>query len=239
MPDPGLVVVVGVGSGLGGAIAKRFATGGYAVAMATRTTKVTDAIASEIEAAGGTAKGFTTDAQDEASMRQLFDDAEAAFGPVGVAVFNVGDRELKAFLEIDAAELEKTWRLNCLSAFLMAKEAAARMAPRGEGSIFFTGTPSSRRGQANHAAFVVAKFGVYGMAQTMARELSPKGIHVAHFAVDGGVANAHRLNINPELAANDGLMSLEALAEAYYQTHLQPRNCWAFDVEMRPWNRTF
>ena len=130
MPDPGLVVVVGVGSGLGGAIAKRFATEGYAVAMAARTTKVTAAIASEIEAAGGTARGSTADARDEASMRQLFDDAEAAFGPVGVAVFNVGDCELKGFLEIDAAELEQTWRLNCLSAFLMAKEAAGRMAPR-------------------------------------------------------------------------------------------------------------
>lgn len=239
MTDAKLAVIVGVGSGLGGALSKRFAAAGHPVAMAARSTGQTRKYADEIEKSGGRARGYAVDALEADALRQMFDDAEAAFGPVGVAIFNIGGRDLKGFLEYDAAEVEQTWRNGFLAAFLMAQEAARRMLPRGEGSIFFTGAPSSRRGMANHLSYAVAKFGVRAMAETMAREFSSQGLHIAHFTVDGGVGNDRRVQGNPELAAQDGFMSLDALAEAYYQTHLQPRDCWAFDVEMRPWNRAF
>ncbi|MBT5047331.1 MAG: SDR family NAD(P)-dependent oxidoreductase [Rhodospirillaceae bacterium] len=239
MTDPKLALIIGVGSGLGGALSKRFAEGGHPVAMVARSARHTDTYAAEITAKGGRAKGYAADALDEEALGRVIDEAEAEFGPLGVAIFNIGGRELKGFLEYEVAEVENTWRSGFLAAFIMAQAAARRMLPRGEGSIFFTGAPSSRRGMANHLTYAVAKFGVRAMAETMAREFSSQSLHIAHFTVDGGVGNDRRLKADPELAAKDGFMSMEAMAEAYYQTHLQPRSCWAFDVEMRPWNRAF
>jgi NAD(P)-dependent dehydrogenase (short-subunit alcohol dehydrogenase family) len=239
MAEPRLAVIIGVGPGFGGALSKRFAAGGHPVAMAARSMKNTEKYAAEIEASGGRAKGFALDALDEIAVGRMFDEAETEYGPLGVAIFNIGGRELKGFLEYDAVEVEHTWRNGFLAAFLMAQEAARRMLPRGEGSIFFTGAPSSRRGMANHLTYAVAKFSVRAMAETMAREFSSQGLHIAHFTVDGGVGNENRIERDPDLAARDGLMSMEAMAEAYYQAHLQPRSCWAFEVEMRPWNRAF
>jgi len=239
MSQAKLVIIMGVGSGLGSAISKRFAAGGHPVALAARSQAQAGKIAAEISAAGGRAQAFVVDALDRNAIHRLFDEAEAAFGPAGVAIFNIGGRSLKGFLEVDAAEMEETWRNGFFTAFLTAHEAARRMVPRGEGSIFFTGAPSSRHGMANHAAYAAAKFGVRGMAESMAREFFPLGIHVTHFTLDGGVGNENRVKGNPELAARDGLLSVTALAEAYYQTHLQPRSCWSFDIEMRPWNRPF
>ena len=239
MSQPKLAIIMGVGSGLGSAIGKRFAAGGHPVALAARSQAQSGQIAAEIGATGGRARAFAVDALDKDGVQRLFDEAEAAFGPVGVTIFNIGGRSLKGFLEVDATEMEETWRNGFFTAFLTAHEAARRMVPRGEGSIFFTGAPSSRLGMANHSAYAAAKFGVRGMAESMAREFFPLGVHVAHFTLDGGVGNEHRVKGNPELAAQDGLLSVTALAEAYYQTHLQPRSCWSFDVEMRPWNRRF
>ena len=239
MGDQKLAIILGGGGGLGGAISKRFAAAGHPVAMAARSTAHTGKYAVEIAADGGRAKGYAVDGLDEDALDKMFDQAEAEFGPSGVAVFNIGGRELKGFLEYGADEVVETWRNGFLAAFLMAQAAVRRMLPRGEGSIFFTGAPSSRRGMANHLSYAVAKFSVRAMAETMAREFSSQGLHIAHFTVDGGVGNAIRIEREPELAARDGLMSIEAMAEAYYQTHLQPRSCWAFEVEMRPWNRAF
>jgi NAD(P)-dependent dehydrogenase (short-subunit alcohol dehydrogenase family) len=239
MADHNLAIIVGVGPGLGGAISRRFAAAGHPVAMAARSTGATNQIAAQIEAEGGQAKGYVTDATNETSVVHLFDAAEADFGPPGVVVFCIGGRTLTPFLEIETTQLEQTWRNGCLSAFFVGREAARRMMPQGEGSIFFTGAPVSRRGSANNVCYAVAKFGVRGMAESMARELWPKGIHVAHFTPDGGVANERRVSRDPALAAEDGLISIKAIAETYYQTHLQPRSAWSFDCEVRPWNRAF
>jgi len=239
MADPKLVIIIGVGSGLGGAISRRFAAAGHPVAMAARSSIDTDKIAADIQASGGRALAFAIDAEDGTAVASVFDRAETKYGSVGVAIFNVSGRVQKSFLDISAAEMEQTWRSGFLTAFHTGSEAARRMVPRGEGKIFFTGAPASRRGMPNNAPYAAAKFGVRAMAQSMAREFSPQGIHVAHFTLGGGVGNENRTKRDPELASRDGLMSIEALAETYYQTYLQPRSCWAFDVEMRPWNRAF
>lgn len=165
MSEPKLVVIMGVGHGLGSALAKRFAAGGHPVALGARSTTQSAKIAEDINAAGGRAQAFVADALDPNAVTRLFDDAEVAFGPVGLTIFNIGGRSLKAFLEVDAAEMEETWRTGFFAAFLTAQEAARRMLPRGEGSIFFTGAPSSRIGMAKHAAYAAAKFGVRGMAR--------------------------------------------------------------------------
>jgi len=225
----GTVVVLGAGPGLGGAIARRFATAGHPVAIAARGQAKLDPIVAGITGGGGRAVAIAADATREADVQALFDRAEAEFGPVRVAVYNASGRVRKPIAEIETAEVEDAWRRSCFGGFLLGREAARRMAPRGAGTILFTGASASVKGYALSATFAMGKFGLLGLAESMARELQPKGIHVAHFVIDGGIGE------NPE----DAGLRPDAIAETYYQVHSQHRSAWSTKVELRPWVENF
>jgi NAD(P)-dependent dehydrogenase (short-subunit alcohol dehydrogenase family) len=239
MSDPGTAIITGVGPGLGGALARRFAAAGHKVLMVSRNPDRLSPIADEITGAGGTARAHGADATDEAQVAELFDAAEKDFGPVEVAIHNAGFRIVKSILEMEADEIEGNWRNCCLGGFLVGREAARRMVSRGRGTILFTGGRGSRFAHSGFAAFAIAKFGVRALAQSMARELGPLGVHVAHFSVEGTIDNERVRAAMGDKLGPDGLIDTDALAEAYYQTHIQPRSCWTFEVDLRPWGETF
>ena len=227
-PQPSCIVL-GVGPGLGASVSRRFARAGYAVAVAARDAyKLTDLV-KEIERDGGRAMAYRCDATSEKDVIELFDRAEADLGPAEVAVFNASGRVRKPIAQIEAQEFLDAWMRGCFGGFLLAREAARRMEPRAKGSILFTGATASMKGYAQSAGFAVAKFGLRALAESMARELGPKGLHVAHFTIDGGIGRAE----------DDSRLHPDAIAEAYFQTHAQPRSAWSFQVELRPWVETF
>ncbi len=229
MSQANTCIVVGVGPGLGAAVARRFAKAGHPVALAARNADKLGAFVSEIEAAGGSARGYACDATTEVDVAALFEQAEADLGPVGVAVYNASGRARKPIAETTVEEFVGSWERCCLGGFLVGRDAARRMEPRGEGSILFTGATASMKGYPHSATFAVGKFGLRALAESMARELHPKGIHVAHFNVDGGIGE------NGE----DTLLRPEAIAETYYQTHAQHRSAWSHSIEVRPWVEKF
>lgn len=227
-PQPACVVL-GVGPGLGASLVRRFAKAGYAVAASARDAyKLTDLV-KEIELSGGRAMAYRCDAISEKDVAELFVRAETDLGPVEVAVFNASGRVRKPIAEIEAQEFLDAWMRGCFGGFLLGREAARRMTPRGKGSILFTGATASMKGYAGSAGFAVAKFGLRALAESMARELGPKGLHVAHFVIDGGIGRDE----------GDARLDPDAIAETYYQTHLQARSAWSHSVEMRPWVEKF
>ncbi len=234
MGAPGTVVIVGVGEGLGTAQARRFATAGHAVALAARTPDLIAPLARELKG-----KAYIVDAADAGQMAKLFADAESDLGPVVCAITNISDRLQKPFLDMAADEFERSIRINGMSAFLTASEAAKRMVPRGAGSIFFTGNHSSRTAIPRLAANALVKGGVRHMASGLHRELGPQGIHIAHFTIDGGIDNPKTRRRDPALVDKAGLVDMDALAELYYQTHMQHKSCWSLEVECRPWSEPY
>jgi len=233
------VVILGVGPGLGAAAARRFAAAGYAVAIAARTAEKLDPIVAAIGKAGGKAIALTADATNEAEVTELVARTERELGPLGVAIYNASGRVVKSVLELTGAEVEEAWRRSCLGGFFLGREAAKRMVTRESGTILFTGATSAMRGSANFAAFAIGKFGLRALSQSMARELGPKGIHVAHVNIDGPIntgAQAARLAAE---RAPDGLLEPEAIAESYYQLHMQHRSAWTQELDVRPWVEKF
>jgi len=232
---------VGAGNAIGAAFARRFADGGYAVALARRDAEKSAALVEEIAAAGGQARAFSADARDENSMARLFDEIEAEMGPVEVCLYNAGANYRSPVRETTAEMFEKVWRLGCMGGFLAGREAARRMVPRGRGSILFTGATASMRGGANFAAFAAAKTGLRAVAQSMARELGPEGVHVAHLVIDGGV-DSPAIHARRRAAAGgkdvefppDSLMNLASIAEAYWTLAHQSRDAWTFEMDIRP-----
>ncbi len=222
-------LVVGVGPGLGAAVGRRFAKAGHPIALAARNVARLAEFVSEIEAAGGTARGYACDATVEADVAALFERAEKDLGPVGVAVYNASGRVRKPIAETSVEDFVSSWERCCLGGFLVGREAARSMEPRGEGTILFTGATASMKGYPQSATFAVGKFGLRALAESMARELHPKGIHVAHFNVDGGIGENEQ----------ESLLRPEAIAETYYATHAQHRSAWSHSVEIRPWVEGF
>ena len=240
MSELGTTVVVGVGAALGASLCRRFAAAGHSVAMAARDAEKLTPLVREIEDGGGTAKAYAADATQDKDIVRLFARAEADFGPVDIAIFNAGARRYQAsILDMPSDVFQDVWRISCLGGMIVGREAARLMVPRGSGTILFTGGRPSRRAEAELAAFAVGKFGLRSVAESMARELAPKGIHVAHFVIEGGIDNESSRKRRPEAVANDGLVSTEALADLYYHTYCQPRNCWSFEVDLRPWKDPF
>lgn len=232
-------VILGVGPGLGAAAARRFATAGYAVAVAARTAEKLDPIVAGINKAGGKAIAIPADSTNEADVIELVARTERDLGPLGVAIYNASGRVVKSVLELTGAEVEEAWRRSCLGGFFLGREAARRMVPRETGTILFTGATSAMRGSANFAAFAIGKFGLRALAQSMARELGPKGIHVAHINIDGPIntgAQAARLAAE---RAPDGLLEPAAIAESYFQLHMQHRSAWTQELDLRPWVEKF
>jgi len=241
-PASGAVVIGGVGEGLGLALSHRFARAGHPVVMLARTPEKLDRFAAQIRAGGGAAEGLPADIRDEIQMITVFEDVMARHGSLAAAIFNGGANYRKSILETSGEVFEKVWRLACYGAFIFGREAARHMVPLGHGTILFTGATASMRGGAHFAAFAAAKFGARAIAQSMARELGPRGIHVASAIIDGGIdmpAIHRRYAALGKTAAADALLDPAAIAETYYQIHLQPRSAWTMETEVRPYCETF
>jgi NAD(P)-dependent dehydrogenase (short-subunit alcohol dehydrogenase family) len=237
--DKGCVVVVGAGTGTGSEVAKRFAKDGYPVALARRNVDALAPLVAEIEAAGGTAQAFGADASDESAVAALFENAEAALGPVEVAVFNAAGFTMGSILDTTMEAFEDVWRTSALGGFLVGREAARRMVPRERGTILFTGATAAMKASANFAAFASGKHGLRAVAQSMAKELGPKGIHVAHAIIDGIIDVPRMQEAVRDFAAakgEDGLIDPKSIADLYFWLHEQPRNAWTFELDLRPYN---
>jgi NAD(P)-dependent dehydrogenase (short-subunit alcohol dehydrogenase family) len=224
-------LIVGVGAGLSASLARTFAKAGMTVALAARRPADLAALAKET---GG--KAFACDATKSAEVEKLFDDVEAAVGAPDVVVYNASFRTRGPFVELDPADVEKALAVTAFGGFLVAQEAAKRMLPNGHGAILFTGASASVKGYAQSAPFAMGKFALRGLAQSMARELWPRGIHVAHVVVDGGIRSARRVD-PPDRP--DSLLDPDAIAQTYLHLIQQDRSAWAWEIELRPWVESF
>lgn len=236
-----IALIVGAGDYIGAAIAKRFAKGGFTVCLGRRNGDKLAPLIAEIEAMGGTAHGFTMDARDEDSTADVFRQIETEIGPIEVVIFNVGGNVHFPILETTARVFRKVWEMACFAGFFTGREAARYMVERGRGSIFFTGASASMRGNSGYAAFAAGKAGLRALAQSMARELGPRNIHVAHLVIDAGVDTAfvrERLSQagqDPDALPPDTLMSPDSVGEAYWMLHHQSRDAWTFEMDLRPY----
>lgn len=243
MKDTATAVVIGVGAerGLGAMLARRFAGLGLHIVVAGRTRASIDAVAESIRSAGGHATGIAADATSEADTIALFERAEA-IGPVEVAIYNAGNNMPGNLLTMEADYFERCWRVGCFGGFLFGREAARRMTPRGRGTLLFTGASASMRGRPNFAAFTAAKAGLRAFAQSMAREFQPRGIHVGHVVIDGGIAGDRLEKQLPqfvEAMGEDGLVGLDGIADIYEMLHRQPRNAWSHEIDVRTFKENF
>jgi NAD(P)-dependent dehydrogenase (short-subunit alcohol dehydrogenase family) len=233
-----VALVIGAGDATGGAIARRFARGGYTACVTRRTADKLVPLVERIQAEGGLAHGFASDARNEAEVMALFAKIEAEIGPVEVLVFNIGANVRFGITETTERVYRKVWEMAALAGFLVGREAARVMRPRGQGTILFTGATASLRGSAGFSAFAGAKFALRALAQSMARELGPQGVHVAHTVIDGAIDTAFIASNFPEryaLKDKGGILDPEAIAEAYWQLHQQPRSAWTHELDLRPW----
>jgi hypothetical protein len=235
-----VALVVGAGDFIGAAIAKRFAAGGFTAAVGRRHADKLEPLVAEIAASGGHARAFALDARDEANVQDVFAAIERELGPLEVVVFNVGANVSFPITDTTSRLFRKVWEMACLAGFLTGREAARVMLPRRRGSIFFTGATASVRGGKGYAAFASAKFGLRALAQSMARELGPENIHVAHLVIDAGVDTAfvrERIQASGrDLSAlpADALMNPASIGDAYWMLHQQPRDAWTFELDLRP-----
>jgi NAD(P)-dependent dehydrogenase (short-subunit alcohol dehydrogenase family) len=219
-----VAIVVGVGPGLGAALVRRFAKEGMAVALAARQG---DRLAGLAKETGG--KSYGCDATVETAVGDLFAAVERDLGRPELVVFNAGGFVRKPIAELSVADMEGAWRSNCLGGFLVGRAAARAMQPAGSGTIIFTGATAAMRGGANFAAFAMGKFGLRALAQSMARELGPKGIHVAHTIIDGGIGeNTEATKLAPA-----------AIADSYWHLHRQAKSAWTQELDLRPWAEKF
>ena len=237
-----VALLIGAGDAIGTAVARRFAAGGYAVCVARRSAEKSQRLVQEIVSSGGVARAVSTDVRDEEAVQALFAQVEAELGPVEVCLFNAGANVKSPLIETSARIFFKAWELACYAGFLTGREAARYMMPRGRGTILFTGATASIRGGSGFAAFAAAKFGLRAVAQSMARELAPKNIHVAHLIIDGAVDSAaiHRrlsaaTGVMPDLAP-DSLIQTSSVAEAYWALHNQSRDGWTHELDLRPYS---
>jgi len=238
MSDKKAILVVGAGDATGGAIARRFAREGYIACVSRRHADKLAPLVAQIEADGGEAHAFGSDARKEDEVIALFARIEKDIAPIEVAVFNIGANVRFPIAETSARVYYKVWEMGCFGGFLVGREAARVMLPRGHGSIFFTGATASMRGGNGFAAFAGAKHGLRALAQSMARELGPKGIHVAQIIVDAAIDTEFIRENFPQryaLKERDGIVAPEAIAESYWQLHVQPRNAWTHEMDLRPW----
>jgi NAD(P)-dependent dehydrogenase (short-subunit alcohol dehydrogenase family) len=240
MPDNRVALLVGAGDAIGAAVARRFARGGYKVCVARREAAKSQGLLDEAKASGLDIRAFSVDARNEAEVQGLFARVEAEVGPVEVCLFNAGSNVNKPLLETTEKLFFKAWELACYAGFLVGREAARHMVPRARGSILFTGATASIRGGHGFAAFAAAKFGLRAVAQSMARELGPKNIHVVHLLIDAGVdseAIHQRMRargIEAKDIAADSLTKTESIAEAYWFAHHQARDGWTHELDLRP-----
>lgn len=233
-----VALVVGAGDATGSAIAKRFAREGYVACVTRRSGDKLQPLVDEIRTDGFMAHGFASDARREEQVTELVEHIETQVGPIEVFVFNVGANVPCSILDETPRKFFKVWEMACYSGFLTSQAVARRMVGRGRGTILFTGATAALRGSANFAAFAVAKHGLRALAQSMARELGPRNIHVAHVVIDGAIDTAFIRENFPAMYATrerDGILSPAHIADAYWYLHGQPRDAWTFELDLRPW----
>jgi NAD(P)-dependent dehydrogenase (short-subunit alcohol dehydrogenase family) len=242
MSPPKTALIVGAGDATGGAIARRFAREGYIACVTRRSADKLQPLVDSIHAAGGRARGFASDARDEAAVTELFATIEREVAPVEVAVFNIGANVRFAVTDTTERVYRKVWEMGALAGFLVGREAARAMLPRGRGTIIFTGATASIRGSAGFSAFAGAKHALRALAQSLAREVGPQGIHVAHVVIDGAIDTQFIAENFPQryaLKDKDGILNPEHIAQAYWQLHQQPRSAWTHEMDLRPWMETW
>src|SRR5215470_13811762 len=226
-----VALIVGAGAGLSASIARSFAGAGMKVALAARSVGDLGPLTAEI---GATA--FTADAADREAVKRLFADVGDILGDPYAVVYNASYHTRGPFVDLDPTGVEKSLAVNAFAGFLVAQEAARRMLPKAEGAILFTGASASVKGYPQSAPFAMGKFALRGLAQSMARELSPQGIHVAHFVIDGGIRSAARAE---PADRPDSMLDPDAIALSYWNVLQQPRSAWTWEVELRPWVEKF
>jgi len=235
-----VALLVGAGDAIGAAVARRFARGGFTVCVARREAAKSLQLREELKAAGHAFHAYSVDARQEEDVRQLFARVENDVGPIEICLFNAGSNVNKPILETSEKLFLKAWELACYAGFLVGREAAGYMVPRGRGTILFTGATASLRGGKGFAAFSAAKFGLRAVAQSMARELGPKGVHVVHLIIDAGVDSAaihERLKasgVDLATVKPDSLTKTSSIADAYWFAHQQSRDGWTHELDLRP-----
>jgi len=243
MSQPKVALIVGAGDATGGAIARRFAREGYTVCLTRRTAAKLEPLVRQIEQAGGKAHAFGSDARREDEVATLFASIERDIGPIEVLIFNVGGNVRFPIRETTLRVYTKVWEMCALAGFLNGREAARVMAPRGRGTILFTGATASVRGGAGYAAFAGGKHALRALAQSMARELGPDGIHVAHVVVDGAIDTDFTRSRAGEhyesRRAEARILNPVSIAENYWMLHSQPRDAWTHELDVRPWSEAW
>jgi len=244
MSQQPVALIIGAGDATGGAIAKRFAREGYTACVTRRSLDKLQPLLAQIHAEGGRAHGFASDARQEEAVVALVAQIEVDIGPIEVLVFNIGANVPCSILDETARKYFKIWEMACLGGFLNGREVAKRMVTRSgrAQTIVFTGATASLRGASHFAAFAGAKHALRALAQSMARELGPRGIHVAHVVVDGAIDTAFIRDNFPEryaLKAQDGIIHPDHLADNYWMLHQQPRDAWTHELDLRPWMEKF
>jgi len=237
-----IVLGVGASQGLGGALARRCAREGLHVLVAGRTAAKLEALAAQIRAAGGHATPVVADATQAGDIARLFDAAETAGGAPALAVYNAGNNRFRPLLEMDDAFFEELWRLCCFGGFLFGREAARRMLPAGGGSLLFTGATASLRARPPFTAFASAKAALRAVTHGMAREFGPQGLHVGHVIIDGMIDGEQLNQRFPELRArmgDDGMLAVDAIADAFWALHAQHRSAWTLELDLRPYKEKF
>jgi len=238
MADAKVALIVGAGEATGGAIARRFAREGFIACVTRRSPEKLRPLVDRIEAEGGKARAFGSDARREVQVVELVQTIEREVGPIEVCVFNIGGNVRFPIREMTTRVYTKVWEMGALAGFLAGREVAKVMVPRGRGTILFTGATASLRGGNGFAAFAGAKHALRALAQSMARELGPEGIHVAHVVIDGAIDTPFIRDSFPEryaLRERAGILDPEAIAENYWQLHRQPRSAWTHELDLRPW----
>ncbi len=253
MESSNVAVVVGVGPGLGAAVARRFAAGGYKIGLIARREESLAPVAEELRSRGATAVGsalsamatmphaVVADATDPASLAAGIKEITTKLGPIGVLVYNAGSYQPGGVLELTPEAFEANWKINCFGAFLAAQHVLPSMLARRHGTILFSGATASRRGSARFSSLAVGKFGLRALAQSMAREYAPQGVHVAHIVIDGQIATP-RASLTASRApgpVSPTMLDPDAIAETYFHIHSQPESAWTFETDLRPSVETF
>ena len=226
-------LIFGAGSGISASFARRLAAAGYKVALAARNKDRLAALAAETGALA-----IAADATSVEDVKAAFAEVDRALGPLDVVLYNASQRVRGPFVDLDPAEVQRAVEVTAIGAFLVAQQAARRMVPRKTGTIMLTGASAGVKGYPLSATFAMGKFAVRGLAQSLARELHPQGVHIAHFVIDGGVRNAARGRVEAA-EAPDSLLDPDAIAETYMHVLQQPRSAWAWEIEIRPWVERF
>lgn len=242
--DRQTAVVIGVkaSQGVGAAVARKFAVGGFHVVVAGRSADALDAIAAEIRAAGGSAEGFAADATRPDDVDRLIAHADSLGAGLGAAIYNVGNNRRGKLDDLDLGVFEQAWRENALGGAIFARAVARRMRPRGQGTLIFTGATASLRSRPPFMPFASAKAALRAVAQAAARELGPDGIHVGHVVIDGGIRGEQLMSRFPdrvEKAGEGGLLEPDAIADAYWAIHAQTPTAWTFELDVRPFRETW